>query len=145
MTKMIYNAPRFTVKQYDWDLFKGPRAGEEAQDFTLTTLDGKTVSLSDFRGKWLVIETGSATCSMYTKNIPGMQKLRDDFPDVEFIIVYVREAHPGERLSQHASFEEKKKAATLLAPRYGEDRPVYIDSYEGDMHKSYGACPTSYM
>lgn len=139
--KMIYNQPRFTVKQYDWDLFKGPRAGEEAQDFTLTAQDGSNVKLSDFRGKWVVIETGSATCSMYTKNIPGMLALRKEFPDVAFLVVYVREAHPGERLSQHKSFEEKKQAATLLAPRYGEERPVYIDAYEGDMHKSYGGMP----
>ena len=26
--KMIYNNPRFQVKQYDFDLFVGPAAGE---------------------------------------------------------------------------------------------------------------------
>jgi len=73
--KMIYNRPRFTVMQYDWDVFKGPRAGEAAIDFPFTDLAGNAVKLSDFRGKWLVIETGSATCSMYTKNIPRMKEI----------------------------------------------------------------------
>jgi hypothetical protein len=56
--KMIYNRPRFTVMQYDWDVFKGPRAGELAIDYSLTDLDGNEVWLSDFRGKWMAIETG---------------------------------------------------------------------------------------
>ena len=31
--KMIYNNPRFPVKQYDFDLFAGPAAGEKFKDF----------------------------------------------------------------------------------------------------------------
>jgi len=127
--------------QYDWDVFKGPRAGEPALDFTLTDLDGKQLKISDFRGKWLVIETGSSTCSMYTKNIPGMKAVRADNPDVEFIVVYVREAHPGERLHQHRTFDEKMHAAKILAPKYGEDRLVVVDQLSGKFHISYGAMP----
>ena len=74
--KMIYNAPRFMVKQYDWDVFVGPVAGDQAVGTTLTDLDtGEEVKISDFKGKWLVLETGSATCSMYTKNIPDMKSM----------------------------------------------------------------------
>ena len=137
----MYLKPRFKVLQYNFAVFPGPRAGEEAPDFTLTDQHGQTVKLSDFRGQWVVLETASATCSMYTKNIPGMKKLVEEFPDVEFLVVYVREAHPGERLSQHQSFQDKVKAASLLKPRYGEPRPVLIDTLEGDMHQNYGAMP----
>ena len=139
--KMIYNRPRFTVMQYDWDVFKGPRAGEPAIDFPLTYLDGEEVRISDFRGKWLVIETGSSTCSMYTKNMPGMKALREQHPDVTFVVVYVREAHPGERLHQHQSFDEKMSAARMLAPKYNEDRTVLVDQLEGKFHITYGAMP----
>ena len=139
--KMIYNRPRFTVMQYDWDVFKGPRAGEPAIDFPLTGLDGKEVRISDFRGKWLVIETGSSTCSMYTKNIPGMKELRAQHPDVEFILAYVREAHPGERLHQHQTFDEKMTAAKTLAQKYDEDRPILVDQLSGKFHITYGAMP----
>ena len=37
------------------------RAGETAFDFTLPTLDGDTVTLSDLRGKPVLIEFGSIT------------------------------------------------------------------------------------
>lgn len=138
---MVYNRPRFTVKQYDWDLFKGPAAGDEAIEFTATDLEGNQVKLSDYRGKWVVLETGSSTCSMYTKNIPDMKKIRADHSDVEFLVIYVREAHPGERLSQHKDMAEKKAAAEMLAPRYQEDRKVLMDDIDGTMHLKYGAMP----
>lgn len=140
--KMIYNNPRFQVKQYDFDLFVGPQAGDKFKDFTLTDLEtGEPVKLSDFAGKWVVFETGSSTCSMYTKNIPDMEKVAKDFPDVEFLLVYVREAHPGERLHQHKDYDEKVKAAKLLKPRYAEHRRVLVDTYEGEFHRAYGAMP----
>lgn len=138
---MVYLAPRFRVKEYDWGVFVGPAAGEEAPDFTVTDYDGNEVKLSDFRGKWVIIETGSATCSMYAKNIPGMKQLQKEFSDVEFLLIYVREAHPGERLHQHRSFEEKYAAAKLLPTRYNENRRVLIDKLDGDMHRTYGVMP----
>ena len=139
---LMYNAPRFKVKQYDWEVFLGPAAGDPAKDFALYDLEtGTTVTLADFRGKWTVLETGSSTCSMYSKNILGMKKLREQHPDVDFLLVYVREAHPGERLGPHKNFEDKKQAATIPAQKYREDRRILVDSYEGDFHRAYGAMP----
>lgn len=138
---LVYLNPRFKVPLYTFDTFVGPRAGEAAEDFTLTDFDGNEVRLSDFRGKWVVLETGSSTCSQYTKNIQRMASVREEFPDVEFIIVYVREAHPGERLSQHKSFDDKKKAAGLLVPKYEEHRRILLDALDGDFHRAYGAMP----
>ena len=74
-------------------------------------------------------------------DIPDMKSIQDDFPDVEFLLIYVREAHPGERLHQHRSFEEKTKAAKLVKPRYNEHRRVLVDAHEGDFHKKYGMMP----
>jgi len=136
-----YLYQRFRPQDYDYSAFAGPRAGEPAIDATLHDQEGGEVKLSDFRGRWVVLETGSATCSMYTKNIPGINQLRAEFPDVEFLMVYVREAHPGERLGQHKSFEDKQRAAAVLASRYEEQRPVLLDSLEGDMHQAYGSMP----
>ena len=140
--KMVYNNERFKVKEYDWDVFAGPAAGDQFKDFSLTDLaSDDAVKLSDFRGKWVVLETGSSTCSMYTKNIPDMEGIAADYPDVVFLVIYVREAHPGERLHQHKSFDEKLTAARMLKPRYSEHRRVLVDSHDGDFHRAYGAMP----
>lgn len=138
---MPYLNPRFKIKLYNWDTFVGPAAGQPSVDFTATDYDGNEVKLSDFLGKWVVLETGSSTCSQYTKNIENMRALIAEFADVEFIVVYVREAHPGERLGQHKTFDDKKFAACLLTSKYQEHRRVLIDTLDGDMHRAYGAMP----
>jgi cytochrome oxidase Cu insertion factor (SCO1/SenC/PrrC family) len=43
------------------DFKQNIRAGEEVPDFTLPTLDGTTVTLSDLRGKPVLFEFGSIT------------------------------------------------------------------------------------
>lgn len=53
---MDYNYERFRTSNYEYEKFPGPKAGEIMQDFTLHSLDGKEVKLSDYRGKWVVIE-----------------------------------------------------------------------------------------
>ena len=141
-TPMVYNNKRFRVLDYNFDIFIGPAAGEKFKDFQLIDLEtGAPVTISDFAGKWVVLETGSATCSMYTKDIGDMSALESEFPDVQFLLIYVREAHPGERLGPHQSIEEKRAAAGLLKPRYGENRRILVDSLEGHFHRAYGSMP----
>jgi len=136
-----YNYTRYKMSEYDLGKFPGPKAGEQAVDFRLTTPDGKEVTLEDYKGKWVVIETGSITCSMYVKNVGGFAKLREKYPDVEFLLVYVREAHPGSRLGPHTSDEEKRKMSLDMMEIYNDTRQVLVDDLGGSMHHLYGALP----
>ena len=95
------------MSEYDLGKFPGAKAGEMAENFIVKDQNGNQVSLQDYRGKWVVLETGSITCAMYVKNIPGIKKLQSKFPDVEFLLIYVREAHPGARLGPHQSNQQK--------------------------------------
>jgi peroxiredoxin len=52
----------------------GLQVGNAAPNFTLTTLDGKQVSLSDFRGKPVMLNFWYATCPGCLAEIPGMQR-----------------------------------------------------------------------
>ena len=140
---MAYNLNRFHVDDYDWIRFDGPRAGEQAVDFTLYGTDGETVSLADYRGKWLVLEMGAVSCGMYAGNIKPNNALSKDYPDVEFLVVYVREPHPGERTGAHNSMGEKIDNAKELKSLYGEYRKVAVDSLDGEMHTQYGLKPNS--
>lgn len=138
---MDYNYSRFKVSNYDYEKFPGPKAGEDMLDFTLHTLEGKEVQLSDYNDKWIVLETGSLTCPMYVKNIRPIDKLTEKYPDVAFLVVYVREAHPGSRRGAHESLEGKTSLAKEMIESFGETREVLIDSIEGDLHKAYGSWP----
>ena len=138
---MDYNYARFKVSNYDYEKFPGPKAGEDMIDFPLHTLDGKEVRLSDYNDKWIVLETGSLTCPMYVKNIRAIDRLTVKYPDVNFLVVYVREAHPGSRRGPHTNLEEKTACAKEMKTEFGETREVLLDSVEGDLHEAYGSYP----
>ena len=50
-----------------------PKIGDKAPDFTLTTLDGKNISLSSFAGKPVVINTWSISCIRCKEEMPYFQ------------------------------------------------------------------------
>lgn len=141
MLTMDYNYSRFKVSNYEYEKFPGPKAGEKMLDFTLHTMDGNEISLSDFKGKWLVLETGSLTCPMYVKNIRPIGELTEKYPDVEFVVVYVREAHPGSRRGAHSSVQEKTSFAAEMKEEFNENRRVLIDDLNGSMHQACGSFP----
>jgi peroxiredoxin len=138
---MDYNYKRFRPSNYEYARFDGPKAGEPILDFALHALDGKEIKLSDYGGKWLVIETASSTCPMFVKNINPIKRLIAKYPDVEFLVVYVREAHPGSRTGAHQSLDDKIALADRMMEEYNDTRPVLVDTIGGDMHQAYGSFP----
>ena len=52
----------------------GPQVGSPAPDFALPTIAGKTVRLSDFRGKTLVINIWATWCPPCREETPGLVK-----------------------------------------------------------------------
>jgi cytochrome oxidase Cu insertion factor (SCO1/SenC/PrrC family) len=59
-----YNHDSYTAcsSELEFEEFKAKApVGEKAADFTLSDLEGRRVSLADFRGRYLVLEFGSIT------------------------------------------------------------------------------------
>lgn len=138
---MTYNLGRFRLSDYDLTRFPGPKVGEPAPDFELTALDGSPVCLSSFRGRWLVLETASVSCMMYARNVDKISLLRKKYADVDWLVVYVREAHPGRCRPAHQNMAQKIALARSLNGDYGESRTVVVDTLCGDMHRAYGSLP----
>ncbi|MBV9609113.1 MAG: redoxin domain-containing protein [Acidobacteria bacterium] len=144
-----YNYEKFTRDLLAKDMVKskmmgGPRPGERAPDFSGRTIDGEKLQLSDFRGeKNVVLAFGSATCPMTAGSISGMNDLFEEYngDDVQFIFVYVREAHPGEDIPAHSSYEDKIEAAELLREEDEIEMPIIVDDLSGTIHKKYGKLP----
>lgn len=59
----------------------GYEIGDLAPDFTLNTLDGKTVSLSDYRGKPVYINFWTSWCPACKEEIPEIQKFYVQYKD----------------------------------------------------------------
>ena len=126
--------------------FRGPKPGERAPDFKARTLDGDKVKLSDFRGdKNVVLTFGSVSCPMTAGSIGGMNDLYEDYrdEDVEFFLIYVREAHPGGAVPAHESYDDKVSAAELLRDEEDIEMAILVDDVSGSIHRDYGTMPNS--
>ena len=56
---MDYNDKPFKTSNYDYEKFPGPKAAEKMLDFKLHNMEGDEISLGDYAGQWIVLETGS--------------------------------------------------------------------------------------
>ena len=57
------------------------------------------------------------------------------------MFIYTREAHPGENVPHHDSFERKLACAKLLAEETGIGRDILVDDLAGTVHFAYGLMP----
>lgn len=138
-----YNYEHFGLGSRTMDRLDGVCVGEPAPDFTATRIDGTEVALSDYRGKPVVLETGSVTCPMYAGRIEAMNAMAYRFPEVAFLVLYVREAHPGERIGAHRSLADKVTKARIAVEEDQEGRTVLVDDEAGTAHHRYGAMPNT--
>jgi len=136
-----YNYEEFSADDYSFQDFPGPKVGESFPDVALTSLEDETVRISDFRGKQLVLETGSITCPMYVKDVKKMKAVVDSHPDSVFIVMYVREAHPGPSIPAHTEDEMKRAWASRLEETVSEGRTVLVDDVRGTAHQMLGSFP----
>ncbi len=103
-----------------------PVAGTEmaAPDFELKGLDGRTVRLSELRGKAILLNFWSTTCPPCRWEIPDMEKL-----------VGLMSGKPFELLAVTA---DPARGVEKFLSRNGHNIPVYLDE-TGLVHQQYGA------
>jgi hypothetical protein len=123
----------------------GPGPGEPMPHFELQTAFGPKLRKQDFVDKRpLVLVFGSITCPMTAAAMPLLKRLHAEHGDrVGFAVLYVREAHPGDRFRQPHAFAEKLSHARALAERDRLPFPVAVDDIEGLLHRSLDPKPNA--
>ena len=118
-----------------------PAIGSAAPDFSLTDAKGKTHSLSQYKGKYVVLEWFNPECPFVKKHYGSgnMQKLQKEFTDKGVVWLTIDSNAPGtqgsltpEEADKIASSWKTHETALLLDP-------------EGKAGQAYGAKNTPNM
>ena len=133
-----------------------PRAGDAAPDFKLEKLDGRPVTLGDYRHKVLVIAFGSHTSPTFRAKAAALDALRESYGfRARFLVVYTREAHPagewdvarnaaaGVSVPAHADADARAAAARAMRDALGLKLDVAPDGMEDAVTEAYGGFPNA--
>jgi thiol-disulfide isomerase/thioredoxin len=121
-----------------------PAPGDHIPAFDLPTTDGGRLRADDLGGRPVLLIFGSSTCPVTDNAAPGLHELHRRFADrVRFVIVNVREAHPGKAFPQPKTMEVKLAHATKLRDIYGFTFDVAADDIDGTLHRAMSPKPNS--
>jgi peroxiredoxin len=106
---------------------------EEAETFTLKTLEGGTVSLEDYRGKLIFLNFWATWCPPCRAEMPSMQKLWENFKEEGFVILAI-------------DIQEDSGLVSSFVNERGLSFPVLLDE-KGKVSRSYGirGIPTTFL
>jgi thiol-disulfide isomerase/thioredoxin len=112
------------------------REGGEAPDFELTTLDGKTIKLSDYRGKKVILNFWATWCPPCKAEMPHMQNFYEENKDKGVEILAVNLTNMDKGIDDIQTFVKD----------YSLTFPIPLDE-EGVAGTTYQAftIPTSYI
>jgi glutathione peroxidase-family protein len=118
-----------------------PAVGKQAPDFTLKAADGETHSLSDFEGKYVVLEWLNFGCPFVQKHYGSgnMQQLQETYTDkgvVWLSIVSSAEGKQGYYPPNEMVAQKKKHNGNMTA--------ILMDT-SGEVGQTYGAQTTPHM
>jgi peroxiredoxin len=98
-----------------------PQVGQPAPEFTLTDSNGKSHNLSDFKGKFVVLEWLNHGCPFVKKHYDGgnMQGLQKEFTGKDVVWLSIVSSAPGKQghmspEETNTTKEEKGSAATAI-------------------------------
>ncbi len=115
---------------------RGIQKGQLAPDFSLTDLKGNPVTLSDFKGKKVMVNFWATWCPPCRVEMPHMQKFYEDYKSKDFVIVGVNMTTTEENPDNVKAFVEDQRLTFSI-----------VLDQEGDVLQTYQvvAYPTTYV
>lgn len=114
----------------------GIENGDKAPDFTLKKMNGKSASLSDYRGKKVIVNFWATWCPPCRAEMPEMQDYYKQHKDDDFVVLGV----------DLTNTEKDKSDVRPFVKKTGATFPIVLDK-KGDVQSTYEVTgyPTSYF
>ena len=115
--------------------------GQPSPDFSLIDTQGKTIQLSSYKGKFVVLEWFNPDCPFVKKHYGSgnMQSLQKESTDKGVIWLSIDSSAPGKQ-----GYYSPEKANELTLSKNASPTAVLLDS-DGKLGKLYGAQTTPHM
>ncbi len=122
-------------------LSAAPAIGEKAPAFTLKDYHGETHSLSDFEGKFVVLEWLNHDCPFVVKFYQGghMQDLQKKYTEKDVVWLVINSSAPGKQ--GHLTPDAAKK---ISAEKKAQHTALLLD-HDGKVGRAYDARVTPHM
>ncbi len=78
-----------------------PSIGMPIEDFHLTDLDGRTQSISQYRGKIVLLNFWATWCKPCTKEMPAMQSTYNKLRNEGFMVLAINELEDDDKVREH--------------------------------------------
>ncbi len=112
-----------------------PRAGFPAPDFTLATAAGDEFTLSELRGRPVLINLWASWCGPCRTEMPAIERVYRAYRDEGLVVLAVNVTH-----------QDSQQAALAFAAEYGLTFPILLD-LDGQVARAYQmrALPSTYF
>jgi len=112
-----------------------PQIGFVAPDFTLDTNDGKTITLSELRGKVVLINLWASWCPPCRAEMPALDRVYRKYREAGFVVLAV-----------NTTYQDSEADARAFAQNLGLTFPILFDR-DGATSRRYRlqALPTSFF
>jgi len=118
-----------------------PAVGTNAPDFSVTDSKGKTQSVSQYKGKYVVLEWFNPECPFVKKHYGSgnMQRLQEEFTAKDIVWLTIDSSASGKQ--GHLTGEEANQKITELKMK---STALVLDA-DGNAGQTYGAKTTPHM
>jgi cytochrome c biogenesis protein CcmG, thiol:disulfide interchange protein DsbE len=89
-------------------LIPAPKTGFKAPDFTLTTLEGKDISLAQYQGKVVVLNIWTTWCAFCETEMPAFQNVAQEMSDSTGVVILAINSTSQDDLDSVAQFVQRK-------------------------------------
>jgi peroxiredoxin len=115
--------------------------GVFAPDFTLTSVDGASVKLSQYRGKYVVLEWFNSECPFVQKhyNSGNMQNLQSNYTGKGVVWLAINSTNP-----KHFNYRDAKRSRQIISDWKAKPDSLLLDP-DGRVGRAYGARTTPHM
>lgn len=119
--KVYYFCSGDCKKEFDADPagYLPPVLPRPAPAFVAVTLEGKDISLENYKGKVVLLDFWATWCKPCEKSMPALQKLHDEFAAKDFVVIGISIDEAKDSKTKVKKFIDKRKISypILLAAK----------------------------